>query len=197
VDSFNRSFAAETDPARARLVPDEVKPATVEGPADWDPFVDDAEFQRAWDEYLDLWLGKGHGPLFKSRPLSDEQKNAIDWRTQFDHFLEQIDDLRPAVSEPEYRYFYRKATALTAALRVAPSGPDREKVLSQFVAFLRSSALQQESVLEWYAQVQRTASSVRGLGREATARFLSELERSGHPILILYAVEARVIPDHE
>jgi hypothetical protein len=88
------------------------------------------------------------------------------------------------------------ATALTAALRVAPSGPDREKVLRRLVAFLSSSNLQQESVLEWYAQVQRTASSVRGLGPEAIAMFLSGLERSGNPILNLYAVGARVIPDN-
>jgi hypothetical protein len=195
VDSFNRSFASETDPTRAPLAPDEVKPASVEGQADWDPFIDDAEFQRVWAEYLDLDLGKGHGPLFRSTRLSDEQKNTIEWRTQYDHFLEQIDDLKPAVGEPEYRYFYRMATALTAALRVAPFGPDREKVLRRLVAFLSSSSLQQESVLEWYAQVQRTASSVRGLGPEATAMFLSDLERSGNPILNLYAVEARVIPD--
>jgi hypothetical protein len=57
MDSFNRSFASETDPTRAPLAPDEVKPATVEGQADWDPFIDDAEFQRAWAEYLDLFLG--------------------------------------------------------------------------------------------------------------------------------------------
>jgi hypothetical protein len=197
VDWFNKSLASETDPARAPLVLDEVKPASVEGQADWDPFIDDADFQRAWDEYLDLLLGKGHPPLFKSTALSDEQKNTIEWRTQFDHFLEQIDDLKPASGEPEYRYFYRRATALTAALRVAPSGPDRERVLRRLVEFLSSSSLQQESVLEWYAQVQRTASSVRALGPEATARFLSELERSGHPMLILYAVEARVIPDNK
>jgi len=197
MDSFNQSFASETDPIRAPLVPDEVKPARVEGQDDWDAFIDDAEFQRAWAEYLDLFLGKGHGPLFRSTPLSAEQKNAIEWRTQFDHFLEQIDDLRPAVGEPEYRYFYRMATALTAALRVAPSGPDRETVLRRLVAFLRSSSLQQESVLEWYAQVQRTESSVRAVGPEATARFLNELERSGNPILNLYAVAARVIPDNK
>jgi hypothetical protein len=195
VDSFNQSLSSETDSTRAPLVLDEVKPASVEGQADWDPFIDDAEFERAWAEYLDLFLGKGHGPLFKSSALSDEKKNAIEWRTQFDHFLEQIDDLSPAAGEPEYRYFYRMATALTAALRVAPSGPDREKVLRRLVAFLGSSSLQQESVLEWYAQVQRTAGSVRALGPEATARFLSELERSGNSILNLYAVEARVIPD--
>lgn len=197
VDSFNQSFASETDPARAPLAPDDVKPATIEGQADWDNLIDDAEFQLAWGEYLDLFLGKGHGPLFRSTALSDEQKGAIEWRTQFDHFLDQIDDLTPAVGEPEYRYFYRMATALTAALRVAPPGPDREKVLRRLVAFLGSSNLQKESVLEWYAHVQRTAISVRALGPEATARFLSELERSGNPILNLYAVAARVIPDNK
>jgi hypothetical protein len=52
-------------------------------------------------------------------------------------------------------------------------------------------------VLEWYAQVERTASAVRAVGPEASARFLTELERSGNPILNLYAVEARVIPDNK
>ena len=135
--------------------------------------------------------------MLRSSRLPDEQKNTIEWRTQFDHFLEQIDDLKPAVGEPEYRYFYRMATALTAALSVAPPGPDREKVLRRLVGFLGSSSFQQESVLEWYAQVQRTASSVRALGPEATARFLSELERSGNPILNLYAVAAKVITDNK
>src|SRR5207247_3430512 len=124
------------DPTRAPLAPDEVKPTRVEGQADWNPFIDDAEFQRAWAEYLDLFLGKGHGGLLGSAPLSAEQKDAIEWRTQFDHFLEQIDDLRPAVGEPQYRYFYRMATGLTAALRVAPPGPDRARVLRRLVGFL-------------------------------------------------------------
>jgi hypothetical protein len=95
----------------------------------------------------------------------------------------------------EKRSSWEKATALAAALRVAPSGPDRERVLGRLVAFLGSSSFQRESVLEWYGQVQRTASSVRDLGLEATARFLGELERSGNPILNLYAVAARVIPN--
>jgi hypothetical protein len=196
MDSFNRSFAAETGPARAPLAADELKPAKMEGQAEWDPFIDEAEFQQAWDEYLNLLLGKEHGPLFRSTRLSDAQKDTVEWRAQFDHFLEQIDDLRPTVGEPEYRYFYRKATALTGALSVAPSGPDREKVLHQFVAFLSSSSFQQDSVLEWHAQVNRTASSVRALGPEATARFFGELERSGNPILYLYSLEAKIIPDN-
>jgi hypothetical protein len=197
LDSFNQNFASDTDASRAPLMADDVKPAKTQGQADWEPFVNDAEFDRAWQEYLDLWLGKGHGPLLRggTKPLPDAQKNTMQWRTQFDDFLRQIDDLRPKAGEPEYRHFYRKATGLTVALRVAPPGPDQEKVIRQFVAFLRSSNLQQENVFEWYAQVQRTASSVRGVSPEANARFLGELESSGHPILSLYAVASRVIPE--
>ena len=193
-DSFNRNLSSETDLTRAPLGRDDVKPASVEGQADWDAFIDDAEFQQVWAEFLDLLLGKGHAPLFKSTPLSDNQKKTVEWRAQFDQFLDEVDDLSPSVFEPEYRYFYRKATALTAALRVAPAGPDREKVLGKLVALLRTSGLQQESLLEWYAQVRRSASSVHDLGPEATSQFLAELERSGNPILDLYAEEAKALP---
>jgi hypothetical protein len=196
-DSFNRKFASDADVSRAPLTADDLKPAKTEGQADWGPFVSDDEFERAWQQYLDLLLGKGHGPLMGkgTKPLLDEQKNTIEWRTQFDDFLRQIDEIAPKASEPEYRYFYRKATALQAALRVAPPGPERDRVIRQFVAFLRSSNLQQESFLEWYAQVQRTASSIRGLGAEANGRLIDELERSGDTILNFYALASSVIPD--
>jgi hypothetical protein len=68
-------------------------------------------------------------------------------------------------------------------------------VIRQYVALLKSSNLQQESPLEWYAQVQRSANSIRGLGPEACAVFLDELERSGAAVLSLYALAARVIPE--
>jgi hypothetical protein len=197
LDSFNRNLASATDSNRAPLTPDDLKPAQTQGQADWEVFVDEMEFDRAWQDYLDLLLGKGHGSLLSkdTKPLSDDQKSTIQWRTQFDDFLRQIDDLKPKDGEPEYLLFYRKATALDGALRVARAGPDREKVIRQYVALLKSSNLQQESPLEWYAQVQRSANSVRGLGPEARAVFLDELERSGAAVLSLYAVSARVIPE--
>jgi hypothetical protein len=197
LNSFNRNLASATDSNRAPLTPDDLKPAQIQGQADWEVFVDDMEFDRAWQEFLDLLLGKGHRPLLSkgTKTLSDEQKSTIEWRTEFDDFLRQIDDLKPKDGEPEHWLFYRKATALNAALRVARAGPDREKVIRQYVALLKSSNLQQESPLEWYAQVQRSANSIHGLGPEASAVFLDELERSGAAVLGLYAVAARVIPE--
>ena len=49
------------------------------------------------------------------------------------------------------------------ALTLTP-GTEQDKVVRKFVAFLGSSNFQQESLLEWYAQVQRTASAIRRIG---------------------------------
>ncbi|HEV2688190.1 MAG TPA: hypothetical protein VGV35_06540, partial [Bryobacteraceae bacterium] len=198
-DSFNKNYASDTDTNRAPIGRDDIGPAKMEGQADFEPFVNGSEFERAWQGFLDLLLGKGHGPLLAkgTKTLPDEQKNKPEWQTQFDEFLHQVDELKPITGEPEYKIFYRKATILQGALRVAPPGPERDRVIGLFVSFLRSSNLQQENVLEWYAQLQRTASVVRGLGPAANARFLDDLESSGHPILGLFALATKVVPEHE
>ncbi len=61
------------------------------------------------------------------------------------------------------------------------------------MAFLSSSNFQQESLLEWYAQVERTASAIKELKAGAYAKFLEELQGSGHPVLILYAAVATAL----
>jgi hypothetical protein len=188
VSSFNELFASDANPNLAPLAVEALQPAKVEGKANLDPFFDDAEFQEGFQEYLDLWIGKKRGR--NAKPLTDEQKDTTEWRERFDDFLLKVDELKAGVGEPEYRYFYRKATALQALLRVAPPGPEQDKVVRKFVSFLGSSNFQQESLLEWYAQVERTASAIKELRSGAYAKFLEELKGSGHPVLILYAAAA-------
>jgi hypothetical protein len=190
--SFNRELASDASPNLAPLVAEELKPPRIEGKANLEPFFDDAEFQEGFQAFLDLLMGKEHG-LAKAKPLSDEQKDTAEWRERFDDFLRRVDELKAGVGEPEYRYFYRKATALQALLRVAPPGPEQDKVVRKFVAFLGSSNFQQESMLEWYAQVERTARAVKELKAGTYAKFLKELEGSGHPVLILYASAAATL----
>jgi hypothetical protein len=185
-NSFNQRLASDANPNLAPLAAEELRPAKIEAKANLEPFFEDAEFQEGMHEFLDLLMGKGHG-LGKAKPLSDEEKDTAEWRERFDDFLRRVDELKAGVGEPEYRYFYRKATALQGLLRVAPPGPEQDKVVRKFVAFLGSSNFQQESLLEWYAQVERTARAVKELKAGAYAKFLQELERSGHPVLVLYA----------
>jgi hypothetical protein len=188
--SFNGQLASDANPNLAPLAAEELKPAKVEGKANLEPFFEEAEFQAGMQDFLELLTGKGHG---LAKQLSDEQKDTAEWRERFDDFLRRIDELKAGVGEPEYRYFYRKATALQALLRVAPPGPEQDKVVRKFVAFLASSNFQQESLLEWYAQVERTASAVKGLKAATYAKFLDELQASGHPVLILYAAAAAAL----
>src|SRR6266404_5541006 len=192
VSSFNRRFASDANPNLAPLVAEELKPARIEGKADLEPFFDDAEFQQGFQGFLALLMGKKHG-LGRAALLTDEQKDTPESRERFDDFLRKVDELKAGTGEPEYRYFYRKATALQALLKVAPPGPEQDKVVRKFVAFLGSSNFQQESLLEWYAQVERTASAIKELKSGAYAKFLEELEGSGHPVLILYAAAATTL----
>jgi hypothetical protein len=185
VSSFNGRLASDANPNLAPLAPQELRPAGIDGKANLEPFFDEAEFQKGFQDFLDLLMGKQRRGLAK--PLSDEQKDTPEWRERFDDFLRRVDELKAGVGEPEYRFFYRKATALQALLRVAPPGPEQDKVVRKLVAFLGSSNFQQESLLEWYAQMERTADAVKGLKAGTYAKFLQELEGSGHPVLILYA----------
>ena len=194
VDSFNKGFASDADPALAPLVAGQIKPEKIEGEARLDPFFDDAELTRGWEQFLDLVLGKEHEDLIKSDPISDAQKDTAEWRSAFDDFLRQADELKPETGEPEYRYFYRKATALTVLLTASVPGAARDKVVRQLVAFLAGSAFQRESPLEWYAQASETAAVVRELGPGEYQKLLGEMERSGNPVLALGAMAEQIVP---
>jgi hypothetical protein len=190
--SFNRRLASDANPNLAPLVADDLKPAKIEGKADLEPFFDEAEFQQGFQGFLDLLVGKEHR-LGKAKPLTDEQKDTTEWREQFDDFLRKVDELKAGTGEPEYRFFYRKATALQALLKAAPPGPDQDKVVRKFVGFIASSNFQQDNLLEWYAQMARTADAIKGMKAGTYAKFLQELEGSGNPVLVLYAAAVSVL----
>jgi len=142
-----------------------------------------------------MLFGEGHDLL--SEPLSDTQKNSLEWRTRFDDFLRQIDESKSGVGEPEYRYFYRKATILTALLGAALPGADRERVVSRFARFPGSSNFQGESILGWFAQVERTGTAVKELSSaQQYAKFLSLLKQSGDPVLAVYALRIQTLPSN-
>ena len=187
VDVFNQDLASGTNPSLAPLRVAEIKPGKIEGRAKTEPFIDlaDEEVLGRFIEFLLLRTDDKPG---------GEDKNTIRWRSQFDDFLRQIEEIKPGAGEPEYRYFYRKANALTALLEAAPPGSGRNKLLRQPVAFLSSSDMQQESAIEWYGQVAETAGAIGEHGSEEYQEFLRELERSGNSLLTLYAFAANAFP---
>jgi hypothetical protein len=67
----------------------------------------------------------------------------------------------------------------------------RDAVIQQYIAFLRSSNFQQESLTEWFGAVNALAESVNG---DAHMKLLDALENSGHNVLFLYARIEKLLP---
>jgi len=187
VDAFNQDLASVTNPSLAPLHVAEIKPGKIEGRANTEPFIDPAD-EEVLDRFIEFLL------LRTDDKPGGEDKNTIRWRSQFDDFMRQIEEIKPGAGEPEYRYFYRKANALTALLEAAPPGSGRDKLLRQLVAFLSSSDMQQENAIEWYGQVAETAGAIGEHGSEEYQEFLRELEHSGNSLLTLYAFAANAFP---
>lgn len=187
VDAFNKDLASATNPSLAPLNAAEIKPGKIGGRAETEPFIDPAD-EEVLGRFIEFLL------LRTDDKPAGEDKNTVRWRSQFDDFMRQIEEIKPGAGEPEYRYFYRKASALTALLEAAPTGSGRDKLLRQLVAFLSSSNMRQESAIEWYGQVAETASAIGEHGSEEYQEFLRELEQSGNSLLALYALAANALP---
>src|SRR5439155_14545022 len=69
-----------------------------------------------------MLFGEGHDLL--SEPLSDTQKNSLEWRTRFDDFLRQIDESKPGVGVflPQGDYLDGIAGSCTAGSRSGKGG---------------------------------------------------------------------------
>jgi hypothetical protein len=182
VSSFNSRMSSE---ANAPLKEEELKASKVEGKANLDRVFPSADEQRLRDLWKTLMFGQGQSGL------KDEEKNTDEWREQFSALLREIEGMKAATGESEALFFFRKGGALSAALSAAPAGAIRDAVIQQYIAFLRSSNFQQESLTEWFGAVQSLADSMNG---DAHTKLLSALENSGHNVLFLYARMERLLP---
>jgi hypothetical protein len=182
VSSFNSRMSSE---ANARLKQEDLKASKVEGKANLDRVFPSGEEQRLRNQLKTLMFGQGQSGL------KDEEKNTEEWRDQFSALLREIEDLKPGTGESEALFFFRKGGALSAALSAAPPGAIRDAVMQQYIAFLRSSNFQQESLTEWFGAVQALAESMNG---DAHMKLLDALESSGHNVLSLYARIEKLLP---
>jgi hypothetical protein len=168
--------------------PATVKPSKIEGKPKLGRFANSEEagnFRRGFQE---LMFGSG------GRGLSDDQKKTPQWREKFTGLIDAVNEMKRDNGESASDFFYRKAGAYTVVLMAAPPGPDRDRVLPQYIAFLRTTDMQNEDVLGWFHQVQALAGMTLSLNVDEHAKLLAALGASGHPVLRLYAEEETVLP---
>ena len=126
--------------------------------------------------------------------LTDQQKNTAEWREQFSDLLRAIEGIKPATGESEALFYYRKGTSLRALLIVAPQGETRDKTLQEYIAFLKASNFQQESLIEWFYMVEWLAVDTRSMNVGEYKKMLDAFEASGHTVLSLYARIEKLLP---
>ena len=126
--------------------------------------------------------------------LTDEQKSTLEWRELFSGLLHDIEAIKPASGESEALFFLRKGAALHALLLVTPQGGPRDKILQEYIAFLKASNLQQESPVEWFSMVDSLAGETRSMNAREYKKMLDAFEASGHTVLSLYARIEKLLP---
>lgn len=183
IDNLNRRVAGTDVPA---IAPGDIKPASIGGRASIETTFGDEQGKHFQNSFNTLMFGAD------SRSLTEAQKNTMEWKRQYAEFVGEIDGIKPLPGEAEIHFFERKGGALAGALAVVPAGPERDGVLSRYVAFLRQSNVQAESPVDWHAQVESLASLTRSLNLAEYEKMLEVFEQSGHPVLNLYVKLVRL-----
>ncbi len=184
VADFNSGINATVIPIKL----DDIKPSRMDAKAMVTYSGNRAEEALLSAKLTSLLLGDGHAAL------TDQQKNTAEWREQFSDALHNIEGIKPAIGESEALFYYRKGTALRGLLLVAPSGESRDKILQEYISFLKASNFQQESLIEWFGMVESLAADTRSMNAGEFQKMLNAFEASGHAVLSLYARMERMLP---
>ncbi len=135
-------------------------------------------------DFRERWFNLTFGDQRNS--LSDRQKNSVEWKTKFQDFLNDIENLSPSFEESAAEMTWRKCQLMGEAAIIAPEGPERERALDRYFSFLKVMNVQIDNLAEWYQEMQAhlTVAKMVNQGKE---RLLNTFENSGYPLLVLIA----------
>ena len=122
-----------------------------------------------------------------NRALGPQMKSGSDWQQSFGETLSEVSGMKPAPGQSEAVFFYAKGGSLQALLLAAPAGPERDRVLAQYLEFLQNSNFQNDHPAEWFAPVESLLGMARSMEPQERAKLLESMERSAHPTLALFA----------
>jgi hypothetical protein len=116
--------------------------------------------------------------------LTDADRATVEWQQQLADYLNLIAGWTPDQEDSEAVYYHEKCLVYTALMEAVPPGPQNDKILADYVDFVSSSGLYQQSPAEWYWEPHTV------LERSQTnsvqhAKVLEAYQRSGNPALLL------------
>ncbi len=185
VKKFNLNYVNPTNPSITAIIGNDTKASSNGSGLKAKPVNADGQLEQ---QFYRLMFGGS------SRGLSDGDKNTETWREEFQIYLKNILDAKPQGDESDEAFFLKQVERLTSAAVVVPTGPERDKVIAGFLSYLKNNNLQQSDFLLWFYQFEQLAILTNSIRPADQQKFLAAVEQTGHPVMSLYAMRERILP---
>ncbi len=201
VDKKFNAWSARRPPYVAEEIPplteEETKPEGV-GPApDNRKYWTGGTASRLLDDYRRLRFKPREAGEKKAKPYSVEERQRHEWRSRFFEYLEQLESWK-GDDEPERGdYLLQKLNLYLALVEIVPPGEARDRLLESYLSFiqnlLRRPGLRGvgmsyiDFLVGKLSESKLTAAGEREEWHQDVDWALRALERSGSPLLVLFA----------
>lgn len=166
---------------KPRLSPEELQPRRYEGRARSYEFWQTADAKRLLLGIKRLRFGD------KREPLTPEEKETTEWRRGLAEYLAALSDWEGSSEQTASDYINQKSVLFGGLLSLDLSPEAREKVLADYLAFLREPGLARDSRVEWYWHVRRLADWARAQDDDTYKAVADSFANSDVAALRLYA----------
>ena len=126
--------------------------------------------------------------------LSAAERATPEWRQQLTDFLSAAGDWKADVDEPAEVYFAERSAIYTGLAELIAAGPERDRVVNEFIAFANNSNFAQQSPVDWFQAVRRLYVRVSSSNGAEPTKMLDSFRMCGNPILALFAAEQSSLP---
>jgi hypothetical protein len=152
------------------------------------------KIERYWESVATHILLEGAKKLrfgTEGKPLTDTDRSSQEWQQQLTDYLRQLGEWGPGQEKSEADYYHQKCVVYEALVELIPRGPQRDTILTAYLDFIGNSSLQQESPVEWFMHAHSMLERVRSTNSGEPSKVLEGFQKSGNPILALYAALER------
>ena len=160
---------------------EELKPRSFEAPAKSYEFWQTTQARKFLMDIKRLRFGGG------DEALKPEERESTEWRRELAEYLAALSDWEGSSEPTSQDYINEKSVLFYGLLELATAPEMREKVLADYVAFLREPDLRRESRIEWFRHVKRLDDWARSQDGAARGALLDAFANSDVVTLRLYA----------
>ena len=123
--------------------------------------------------------------------LSDAERTTPEWQQRLADFEKEVAGWDVSAEKSEADYYHQKCIVYEALVELIPPGPERDKALQEFIAFINNSNLQGQDPVSWFMPAHAMLDRVRNTNNGEPAKVLAAFEASGNRVLCLYAALER------